>query len=448
MTTLIDAHHEVQNWSEWTSAITDGGDLSITSNAGLAGSTYGMELLIDDTVAIYAYYNSGGSARNYWRFRLYVDPNTLTLANTYLSGLAQLQTSLRVNFFRMWLFRSSGGTSQLYISTQNDGGSYTERYTNISFTEPHWIEVAITRASSDVASDGTVEFWIDGVAGTSITGIDNYDCLNVVGQFKVGAHSITSGVSGTYYIDEVVVNDDGNFIGPIVSQLDLRQFNRGYQDYNSGDTITVTYPGTPVEGNLLVAGFFGGSSISAGPSGWSTAVTLYDSGNNDEGRIFYKVAGASESRNVSVQQASADEAYLWIGEYQGPWESSPLDETQNAGPTTSVDADSGLTATTAQDSELAIGLVTVRKSVATESFSISWLNSFASVPQGTVTYTTSNYLKGIHVGFRELTSTGTYKAAGTLINSRVWMAGIATFTPTAGTIIPLVVYHRRQQGIG
>jgi hypothetical protein len=39
---------ESGDFSAWSSATTDGGDLSVTSAAALAGS-YGMQALIDDT---------------------------------------------------------------------------------------------------------------------------------------------------------------------------------------------------------------------------------------------------------------------------------------------------------------------------------------------------------------------------------------------------------------
>jgi hypothetical protein len=211
MSEIVVIHLET-DLNEFTSTVTDGGDLSQSAGAALAGTSGGMSVLIDDTTAIYGtktVYTTAGKLR----YRFYVDVNTLTMANND-------------NF---WIFRASGSPGdtsviklykvgsnyQLVFQYVADAGNVDTAKQTIT-DEPHYIEAYLVRAATDVSADGTSQWWIDGTSiGSQITGIDNYHQFANVTSIKLGAVAgIDAGTSGTFYLDELVVNDDGGVIGP------------------------------------------------------------------------------------------------------------------------------------------------------------------------------------------------------------------------------------------
>jgi hypothetical protein len=60
-----------------------------------------------------------------------------------------------------------------------------------------------------------MQLWIDGASKQTITGIDNYDRFVNSFYFQFGAVYISTTASGTLYMDELVINDDGSEIGPV-----------------------------------------------------------------------------------------------------------------------------------------------------------------------------------------------------------------------------------------
>src|SRR3990167_10886063 len=58
-------------------------------------------------------------------------------------------------------------------------------------------------------------WWVDGVDQGTLTGLDNYNLMaDLSFLFRVGATTgIDAGTSGTFYLDELVANDDGSVIG-------------------------------------------------------------------------------------------------------------------------------------------------------------------------------------------------------------------------------------------
>jgi len=201
--------------SEFTSTVTDSGDLYWAAAAALAGTAGGMAMLLDDTTGIYGQVTIAAlSAVDDFRARFYVDPNTLTM------GASEA--------FRIFSASQNGGSrTPLVINLKMDGGyrividalndDLTGALANsYAITDaPHYVEVYVKRAATDSSADGTVEIWIDGVSKGSATGKDIYNLwydytLNV----RLGAiYGIDAGTSGTFYLDELIVNDDGGLIG-------------------------------------------------------------------------------------------------------------------------------------------------------------------------------------------------------------------------------------------
>jgi len=202
--------------SEFTSTVEDSGDLYWSADAALAGTSGGMACLIDDTNAIYGEYNLGTSATSgTYRFRLYFDPNDLSMGNGDNFILGYFLTSATT--FGYLEFQYVTGTGYQVRLGQRDDASiwrYTSAYT-IS-NAPHYIELEWVRATNSTSNDGESNLWVDGELKESKADIDNFDRLSNFDVARFGAvGNIDGTTSGTFYIDEIKANDDGSEIGPL-----------------------------------------------------------------------------------------------------------------------------------------------------------------------------------------------------------------------------------------
>lgn len=221
----------------WTATVTDGGDLSITEAAAIYG-TYGVAVFIDDANAIYAYTDSPNAATRI-RARCYIDPN----------GFATGSDSREVHFMAGIYSTSSGrfyvalmevsGQHRIGIGVRNDAAGWT--YDKVNITDaPHCIEVDWKASSAPAANDGYLKLWIDVATPTddnlttSLTGIDN-DTI-YIDRFNLGPWAgLGVGDAGTFYLDNVVLNNDGSLIGPIVNAYELSLTD----GFKMGDTKSV-----------------------------------------------------------------------------------------------------------------------------------------------------------------------------------------------------------------
>lgn len=176
-----------------------------------------------------------------------------------------------------------------------------------------------------------------------------------------------------------------------------------------------------VAGNLLICGHFTGAANSTAPSGFSEAVALTDSGNADQGAIYYKIAEGGET-SVIPGSATADEHAAIVIEIEGPWAASPLDQTASNGPATRNTTSSGTTSTTTQADEIAVALMTGRSQFA---LFTAWTNAF--VARGGI----ASSFKSCAVATKLLTATGAQETTADHLDSIVTMGGIATFKKAA-----------------
>jgi hypothetical protein len=211
----------------------------------------------------------------------------------------------------------------------------------------------------------------------------------------------------------------------------------------SNTSVSITLDATPTEGNLLLACHFTGHANSEHAS-WSEAAALTDGGNSDQGAIYYHLAGAGESTTVTCTSASSDEHMLTVLEIEGPWNASPLDKSATAGPTDAgADSTTGTTATTSQNDEVAIALVTGRcASGGAGSSWGSWTNSFSEQSDIATTH------KRCATATLVLTSTQAVETTATFtVSGQAKMGGVATFKKqgAGGVSIPVAMHHRQQQ---
>lgn len=220
MAVVIDIDHETGDLTQYTSTVTDSGDLSVAAGAALAVTSYGLSCLLDDATAIYGI-KSIASFVSQLRGRFYIDPNSLTMADSdsfeiFRWGQNGGSFSLIV---AIYLIYTTATGYQLNIRAYNDaGGLYLNDTNNISDAS-HYVEFHVVKAATDVSSDGTAEWWIDGVSQGAASGADNYNRIgDYVTRCLIGAISnIDVSTSGTFYLDELIVNDDGSEIGQVVT---------------------------------------------------------------------------------------------------------------------------------------------------------------------------------------------------------------------------------------
>jgi hypothetical protein len=181
----------------WRSSTTDGGNLSVTSAAALAGS-YGMQALINDNNRIFVQDDSP-TAETRYRARFLFDPHGIKMAKNDqhvvftgldASGVTVAQIELRY----------AGGGYQLRAAQAPDGKSLVSTaWTTIS-NGRHSVEIDWQAASAVGANNGTLTLWIDGAQKAVLTGIDN-DTRRVETAQLGAVSGIDSGTRGTYYFD-------------------------------------------------------------------------------------------------------------------------------------------------------------------------------------------------------------------------------------------------------
>ncbi len=187
---------ESGNLAGWSSSTTDGGNLSVTSAAALAG-TFGMQALINDNNRMFVQDDSP-SAESRYRARFMFDPHGIKMAKNdqhvlfaclNASGVVVAQIELRYN-----------GGYQIRGAQAPDGKSPVNTgWTTISNSR-HSIEIDWQAASAAGANNGALALWIDGVQKAAVTGIDN-DTRRVESMQLGAVSGIDSGTRGTYYFD-------------------------------------------------------------------------------------------------------------------------------------------------------------------------------------------------------------------------------------------------------
>lgn len=213
MAIIKDIDHSTGDLSQYDSTVTDGGDLSVTEAAALAGTTYGMQFGIDDTTAMEAQADfSIDASDTAIRVRYYFDINSL-----YMEDANEFYTQYCSGPGILWLIKIRKNVANyelLWRVYDDSNGSHESGY--VTFTdEPHYVELLVERAATDVSSDASVQMWIDGNSEFSASGFDIYDRLLAVSRIEMAVKYVSAAVAGTIYVDQLVVRNDDTEIGPV-----------------------------------------------------------------------------------------------------------------------------------------------------------------------------------------------------------------------------------------
>ena len=198
--------------TRWSSAATDGGNLSVSGVAAMAGTAAGLQAIVNDTNAHYVEDDTPGSESRY-RARFYFDPNGFDPgeASSHFRVrifLAQDSSNLRV--ITIVLKRQGGQYSIEGRARLNDGTRVDTAFFDIT-NAPHFIEFDWQRATGPGTLDGYLALLIDNVTVSVLTSLDNDQ--TPVDFVRMGALSIKTGAAGTLFFDQFESRRQ-NLIGP------------------------------------------------------------------------------------------------------------------------------------------------------------------------------------------------------------------------------------------
>jgi hypothetical protein len=208
--------------SAWTAASTDGGDLAVTPEAALAGTTQGLQAAVDDTAGLYVEDHSPAGESRY-RARFYLDPNSFEMGE----ALGHRRTRVFVAFLEnptrrviAIVLRNIGGGYELQAHLRLDEADRPtsgSRRLRTPFhpiaNAPHWVEFDWRRATEPGAGDGRFDLWVDGFHAWALTGVHNAE--SVVDFVRLGTLSVKGGASGELRFDEFTSRTQ-TYIGPSV----------------------------------------------------------------------------------------------------------------------------------------------------------------------------------------------------------------------------------------
>jgi hypothetical protein len=198
---LFEDGFESGDLSRWTSAVTDGTDLSVTGGAAQSGTAHGMNASVNDTNPLYVQDDTPDAEVRY-RARLYLDPSGFDPGEA--SGHQRVRICLAfddagVRVVSLVLKRLAGAYSVEARVRQNDGSRVDTGFSDTT-AAPHLLEFDWRRSSASGAADGVFTLRVDNVIVSTLTGLDN-DTLTV-GYVRVGAMSVKAGAAGTLHFDQ------------------------------------------------------------------------------------------------------------------------------------------------------------------------------------------------------------------------------------------------------
>lgn len=216
--------HMASDLSEFTGNSSPNGLVNWTPN-GLANTDGGMSVLTNSTITGgHYYYKTISTSSTTLRTRVHFHTGTVSLPSdlyfVQFVGTGGTPLYISIGYFLTYL--------QIKPMIGTDGGGFSP----VSFTitpGEHYLEVAITRATTSSSNNGSISVWVDG--GTALGGQensfsnnDNYDTFNGLTEVRVGILQASSSHTGTFYVDEFCARDDNTLIGSgnaIVADLSM-----------------------------------------------------------------------------------------------------------------------------------------------------------------------------------------------------------------------------------
>jgi PKD repeat protein len=178
-----------------------------TPNNTKASGIQHVAVTFDVATSTYRFYVNG----------LVQDTETITGDVTTWYTAAILHLGCRFGGTKPWLgrFYLVGVYSAALTDTevlQNFKAGYSS--TPVATDDSHYIEFLLQKASSATANDGIALLLVDGLQVAATSQLDLYDMWSWFNKLRMGAvEGIDAGTSGTFYLDELLVNTTGTLIG-------------------------------------------------------------------------------------------------------------------------------------------------------------------------------------------------------------------------------------------
>jgi ELWxxDGT repeat protein len=185
----------------WSSANTDGGDLSVQAAAALHG-TVGLAAHVDDTASLFVTDESPNNEPRY-RARFRLDPNGF--------DPGEANGKLRVRVFVAFeedptvrlvtlVLRRIGGQYSLMGRVRLDDGTRAQTPFFTLTDAMHMVEIDWQWSQGPDANNGAFTLWIDEIPVSILSGLDN--SAGLVDFARLGAMTVKPGANGTLYFDE------------------------------------------------------------------------------------------------------------------------------------------------------------------------------------------------------------------------------------------------------
>ena len=216
MTVLFDNHIET-DFSEFDSeSVDEPADLTWSADAALVGSG-GAKNVVDGTGQTWLQSNMGSWSTQFLHIRFWFDPNGMTIGDADEFRLMQSAgREMVVNFG----YTTAGGY-WLEAEAENDSGAKVGTGQYALSDEPHFIEYRMRRNDDAGTPNAEVSLYVDGNLQETKGSLDIFDWTRPP-HCRVGLCSgFDTGMSGTFYFDEIKGIDTDDLIDGPVSGLDV-----------------------------------------------------------------------------------------------------------------------------------------------------------------------------------------------------------------------------------
>lgn len=278
--------------------------------------------------------------------------------------------------------------------------------------------------------------WIDdGVAGDKT---DTFEYLPANGSRAISAvvmlftAASAEGVSSTVQLQtsgKGTLRNNVDFGGVI--QEDIASVITPY-----ASAVSANWDSTPAIGSLLLVAHYTGNGNSIGPDGYTEALAITNVGSADQAALYWKIADGTE-QVVDCASDADDEHGLYIGEFQGPFDASPVDRTASTDPVTLNQIDSGTTLATTQADELAVAFFAARDEQVTGQYN-AFSNGFVELADVQMA------AKQLGVASKVLDSIGTIQTTATMATSSTAHGGVVTFKKASASSTPVTENNTTQ----
>ena len=192
---------ESADLTRWSSASTDGLDLSVSGAGAMAGTTAGLQAFVNDTNALFVQDDSP-DAENRYRARFYFDTNGFDPGEAQSHFRTRIFIAFDPTGLRLitLVLKRQGGAYSIEGRVRLDDGTRADTGFFPITDGPHFFELDWIRASGPAANDGFFTLRIDNTPVSGLTFLNND--ASPVDFVRMGALSIKTGAAGTLYYDQ------------------------------------------------------------------------------------------------------------------------------------------------------------------------------------------------------------------------------------------------------